>query len=217
MSFSAVEGGWMTGPGYTLHFWMLKMRWIPSSNSFKTIYLIFLPCCLWQEYVSAQFFPARRDPHSIAPRLDLSRASSFTHLLPMFDTALNSFIPCHEFSLELCFLLVTSESPLSRWTQVVFAQCFCARCQAAESVLCCLNSFLTATSSGPSPALLGMWQWGRGRTRGNCFSLAEALVLDEPWCSWTSLELRGGCWRQYSSSMKSFVPRFICFGQNGID
>lgn len=76
-SLSSVEGAWLTGPGYTFHLLMLKIRWIPSSNSFKTIYLIFLPCCLWQEHVSDQFLPARRDPHSVPPRLDLSRAFSF--------------------------------------------------------------------------------------------------------------------------------------------
>lgn len=50
------------------------------------------------------------------------------HLLPTFDTALNSFVPSHEFSLELCDS-VTSEFPLSRQIRVMFAQCFCARCQ----------------------------------------------------------------------------------------
>lgn len=91
------------------------MRWIPSSNSFKTIYLIFLLCCLWQECVSYQFFPAPRDPRSIPPRLDLSWAFSF--MPPTSHMALNSFISSHKFSLELCFPLVTSESPLSQWIQ----------------------------------------------------------------------------------------------------
>lgn len=74
--------------------------------------------------------------------------------------------------------------------------------------------------SSQQQLLPGMWQWGRGRAPGNCFSLAEAPVLEEPWCSWMSLELWGGCWRQYSSSMKGVCVKIYMlgsFGQNGID
>lgn len=74
------------------------------------------------------------------------------HLLPTFATALNSFVPSHELSFELRDS-VTSESPLSQQIQVMFAQCFCVRCQAAESVSYCLNSFLTAAPSGPNYCL----------------------------------------------------------------
>lgn len=153
-------------------------------------------------------------PTQFLPGLTFPELFRLCHLLSTFDTALNSLISSHEFSLELCFTMVTSESPLSQRIQVMFAQC-----QAAESVLSCLNSSFTATSSGPSSGLLGMWQRGRGRTRGNYFSLAEALVLEEPWCSWMSLDLSGGCWRQNSSSLKGVCAKIYTlgsFGENGM-
>lgn len=115
------------------------------------------------------------------------------HLLPTFDIALNSFILSHALSLELYFTVVTFECPLFQQIQVMFLQCFCVKCQAAESILYCRSSFLTAASSGPSYCLFRVWEWGRGRTQGNYFYLAEAFVLEKPWCSWMSPEMQGCC------------------------
>lgn len=75
------------------------------------------------------------------------------HLLPTFDIALNSFILSHALTLELSFTLVTFEPLLFHQIQVMFPQCFCVSCQAAESTLYCQSSFLTAASSGPSYCL----------------------------------------------------------------
>lgn len=158
-SLSTVEGAWMTSLGYILHFFMLEMRWILSSNSFKAIYLICLLCLPLARGCFRSVLPCTDTLPQFLQGLTFPKFFHLCHLLPTFDIALNSFVPSHEFSLALCFTSVTSESPLSQQIQVMFAQ-YCVRCQAAESVLYSLNSFLTATSSEPSYCLFRVW--GRG-------------------------------------------------------